>query len=349
VSRIVDQSDTRLGAASSRAWSHDLQRFLANVVAPYLIKIDTPRQAALIDAVDQALAEQLRAILHHPQFQQLEAAWRGLRWLVHTAETGTLLKLRLIQVTKDELKQDLAANPTRTESGLAHLLLDPASIPGTEPVALLLGTYEFTQASDDVALLRHLGMIAQQLRAPFVAAAGPRLVGCSSFAEIRSAKDVRRRFQDPSFREWHDLRRSPEAHWLALALPRFLLRLPYGTALEPVETFQFEELVTDDGHDRLLWGNPAFAVAAVAAGAFAREGWSIDLPRRVHRLEGLPLYIYEIEGTATTKPCAEVLLSERLVEALQEAGLVPVVSYRDSDMVALPCIQSLAEPRSLLP
>jgi len=124
--------------------------------------------------------------------------------------------------------------------------------------------------------------------------------------------------------------------------------LPYGAATEPADTFLFEEHITSSDHELLLWGNPAFAVGAVVAGAFAVAGWSLELSEWGQRLEGVPLYIYYEEGVALTKPCAEVLLSERVVAALAEAGLVPLVSYRDTDMVALPRIQSLREPCSLL-
>ena len=110
----------------------------------------------------------------------------------------------------------------------------------------------------------------------------------------------------------------------------------------------FEEHLTSSDHAPLLWGNPAFAVGAVVAGAFAVAGWPLVLSERGQRLEGLPLYIYHEEGMAMTTPCAEVLLSERVVIALEEAGLVPLVSYRDTDTVALPCIQSLGEPRARL-
>jgi predicted component of type VI protein secretion system len=116
----------------------------------------------------------------------------------------------------------------------------------------------------------------------------------------------------------------------------------------PLSTFMFEEQITGSDDEQLLWGNPAFVVGAVIAGVFALERWSLDLAKQVHRLDGLPLYIYQEEGTAMTKPWAEVLLSERLVEALEETGLVPLVSYRDIEMVVLPCIQTLGEPRSPL-
>jgi type VI secretion system protein ImpC len=346
--RILDQSNASAGQTAQEAWSGDLRQLLKNIVRPYLVKIDSARQTALIDAIDQALSQQVRAILHHPRFQQLEAAWRSIRWLVNAAKTGVHPKIRILHMTKEELQQDLAAHPALEESALARLLLEPASIPGSQPASLLIGNYEFAHTSEDLALLERLGGIAQRLSAPFVAAASPRLLNCASFTEIPAASDLRRRFQEPSYREWHTFRRLPEARWLALALPRLLLRLPYGSATEPAETFAFEEHIGGSDHEQLLWGNPAFAVGAVVAGAFADEGWSLDLSQRVPRLDGLPLYIYQEEGTAMTKPCAEVLLTERAIEALEEAGLVSLVSYRDTDMVALPCIQSLGEPHSPL-
>src|SRR5205085_2518783 len=140
-----------------------------------------------------------------------EAAWRSLHWLVNMAETGTHLKIRTVHITKDDLQQDLAANSVLEESGLARLLLEPASVPGSQPATLLIGNYEFAHTREDLALLERLGSIAQQLRAPFVAAASPRLLGCVSFTEIGSARDVVRRFQEPSYQEWHALRRSPVA------------------------------------------------------------------------------------------------------------------------------------------
>ena len=318
------------------------------MVRPYLIHIDTARQATLLNAIDQALSQQVRSVLHHPAFQQLEAAWRSVRWLVESAETGAQLKIHMVQLTKGELQQDLAASPALEASGLARLLLDPASVPGSQSTALLIGNYEFTHTPEDLALLVRLGSIAQRLGAPFVAAASPRVLGYVSFTEMPPAGELVRRFQEASYQRWQGFRQSPEARWVALALPRVLLRLPYGSETEPIESFPFEEQMIGFGHDHLLWGNPAFALAVVIAAAFAVEGWSLDFGTRVHRLEGLPLYVYHEEGTACMKPCAEVLLSERVVQALVEAGLVPLASYRNADSVALPCMQSLAEPRSSL-
>jgi type VI secretion system protein ImpC len=318
------------------------------MVRPYLIHIDTAQQTALIDAVDQALSQQIRSVLHHPAFQRLEAAWRSVRWLVESTETGAQLKIHMVQLTKEELQQDLAASPILAESGLARLLLEPASVPGTPSAALLIGNYAFAHTPEDLALLMRLGGIAQRLGAPFVASVSPHLLGCASFTEIASASELVRRFQEASYGEWQTFRRAAEARWVVLALPRVLLRLPYGSETEPIDSFAFEEQVSGNDHEQLLWGNPAFALGLVVARAFAERGWGLDLGRSVQRLEGLPLYIYHAGGTALTKPCAEVLLSERTAQVLMEIGLVPLISHRNADIIALPCLQSLAEPRSPL-
>ena len=342
--RILSESAHEETPSSPQLGRGDLQRFLETVVGPHLVRVDQARQTALTRAVDQALSQQVRSVLHESSFQRIEAAWRSLRWLVHTAESGSTLKIRVVQLTKDELQSDADANTPPEDSRLGRLLLEPS----LAPPALLVGNYEFAHRGEDVGVLQHVGRIARMLRAPFIAAASGALLGWDSLDEMPSATTVARRFEEPGYGEWQALRASPEARWLALALPRLLCRVPYGASRDPVESFDFEEPAAGAGHEQLLWGNPAFAVAAVIAGAFAAEGWSLDPSSEVQRLEGLPLYVYDDDGTAVTQPCAEALLNERLVEVLEQAGLIPVVAYRDADTIALPCLQSLAAPRAPL-
>lgn len=344
---VLGGEDTRT-ARPQDPWSANLRRFLKEAVGPHLITIDTAQQTALIGAVDQALSWQVRSVLQDPVFKRLEAAWRSLYWLASVAETGADLRLLVLQATKDELMQDMSDHESLEECGLARLILDPASVPGGMRPALLVGAYEFGPDLEDLALLERIGGIAQRLRAPFLAAAGSQLLGINSFAELSALKDIENTVVALTQGVWQALRHSPPARWLALSLPRVLCRLPYGSEAEVTESFRFEELVSGSDHEALSWGNPAFRVAGTIAGAFAADGWSLHFNAGVARLEGLPLYMYRDEGETVAKPCAEVLLPQRIVEELEEAGLVPLVSYRDSDMVALPCLQSLGLPRSPL-
>jgi type VI secretion system protein ImpC len=307
--------------------------------------VDTAKQAVLIDAVDRALSHQLRVVLQDSSFKRLEATWRSMHWLTSNTETGADLNILMVHVTKDELMRDMDDHVSPNESGLAHLLLESTSIPGGRVPALLVGNYEFDHSLEDLALLERIGSIAQRLKAPFVAAAGPSLLGLESFNELSSLRDLERRMGDSAHDAWRALRDSPQARWLALALPRVLCRLPYGPETKAAESFKFEETVAGCTHEELLWGNPAFRVAGVVAAAFATNGWSLSFAGGVSRLEGLPLYVYRDLGETVSKPCAEVFISERIVEMLEEAGLVPLVSHRDADVIALPCLQSLGLPR----
>jgi len=344
---ILGDENTRT-AGSQDPWSANLRRFLKEAVGPHLITIDTAQQTALIGAVDQALSCKVRSVLQDPVFKRLEAAWRSLHWLTSVAETGADLRLLVLQATKDELMQDMSDHESLEECGLAHLVLDPASVPGGMRPALLVGNFEIGPDLEDMALLERIGGIAQRSRAPFLVAAGSQLLGIESFAEISALKDIEHTVGALTQGVWHTLRSSPPARWLVLSLPRVLCRLPYGSEAEMTESFRFEELVSGSDHEALLWGNSAFRVAGVVAGAYAADGWSLHFTGGVARLEGLPLYVYRDEGETVAEPCAEALLPQRIVEELEEAGLVPLVSYRDADMIALPCLQSLGLPRSPL-
>ncbi len=346
--RILDEAEPGGPSARREPTKTDLQRWVEEIVAPHLVRVDTRRQTELIGAVDQALGEQMRPILHDPAFQHLEAAWRCLWRLVMAVEDDIALKVRILDCSQDALRRDLAAVSDPHESKVMQSLLHEASLPGGQRPALLVGNYEFDHSDLDMGLLTSVATIARQLGASFVAAARPRLLGCQSFTELSSGRDLGRRFEGSAYRRWHEFRRSAEARSVGLALPRLLCRLPYGSDTERVETFEFEEWTEDATHAHLLWGNPAFAVATVVASAFARDGWSLDPTTEVQHLEGLPLFIYRQDGEAVTMPCAEVLLPESLLDVIEEQGLIPLVSRRDSDSVALPCLQSLSTPRTPL-
>jgi type VI secretion system protein ImpC len=326
------------------SWARDFQSFLRDAVRPHLIQVDSAKQHKLTDAVDAELSRQVRAILQDPEFKRLEASWRSLSWLAAVSETGPDLKVLLVQATKQELLQDLFNHETADQSGLSELLVESSAVAGAIRPSFLVGNYAFSGELEDLALLERMGSIARQLRAPFVAAAHPALLGLSSFAEIPTRFEAETRIGAPERQSWHALRQSPAARYLGLALPHVLCRLPYGARTDTVESFDFEE-GDPVGHGCLLWGNPAFRVAGVIASAFSADGWNLDLAQGVARLDGLPLYSYKLDGETRNQPCAEVLMTEWTVESLEQSGMIPLVSYQNSDIVALPCVQAIAEPR----
>jgi len=177
--------------------------------------------------------------------------------------------------------------------------------------------------------------------APWMAAADPRMAGAATFADNGDADE----WDQSSVPGWDELRHGRNAHYLCLALPRFLIRLPYGSE-NPVESMSFEEIGGDaSSHDSFLWGNPALLCGLVASTPVERgrpapsEG----------TIGGLPLHLATIDGNAEALPCAEALLSQRTVMHLLGRGLTPLVSQRDGDAVRISRLQSIADPPALLP
>jgi type VI secretion system protein ImpC len=332
LARTLEETESREASRPKRALD-DLSALVREIVAPHLEPKPDPRQAELASRIDAANAAGMRVLLHHPDFQALEAAWRGLDFLVRRLETGPMLKLYILDVTKEELAAELRdAGDLRGTELYRILARDP------EPWAVWAGNFTFDGSIDDLVLLGYFGGIARAANAPFLAAASPRLAGCESFAPSPLPEPA------PSpCAIWQELRVLPEASWLGLALPRFLLRLPYGTATCPVERFAFEEMPGGRDHEAYLWGNPAFACLCLLGQAFEHAGWSLK-PGTIRDIEGLPVHVYREAGEAQLKPCAETLLAEANAERMLELGLMPLLSLKGRDAVRLMRFQSLADP-----
>ncbi len=326
-------------AAPAQGGGSEIERYIQKVVAPYLSpRIDRARQAELVGSVDEAIGGQMRAILHHPRFQAAEAAWRGLFFLVRRLDTGSELQLYLADVTKAELAADLAAADDLRETGLWRLLFE-ATRDG-QPWGVLAGLYAFGPQDQDIGLLARLAELARRANAPFLAEASPELLSASSIADSPAPRD----WQPLDARQeehWRDLRQLPESAYLGLALPRMLLRQPYGKEGATVEGFDFEELPPGSPHDAYLWGSPAVACAYLLAEAFLRNGWGMR-PGEVREITGLPLHVYREDDEGQAKPCAEVVLSDKAVEVILERGLMPLLSLPGQDAVRLARFQSLA-------
>ncbi|MGH9405064.1 MAG: type VI secretion system contractile sheath domain-containing protein [Terriglobia bacterium] len=322
----------------------DLASFIQRAVAPHLTARPDPRQAEWVGIIDQTAAAQMRALLHLPAFKALEAAWRAVFFLVRRIETDAALKIYLLDVGKGELTRDLGLAENADKMRLETLVVDEAAgMPGGEPWALIAGNYTFHRTLEDLTLLRSLERIAHEASAPFVADAGPDLVGCASPADLAEPRKWNAADDSNEDRAWQALRRSPEASYLGLVIPRFLLRLPYGNETDPAERFEFEEIMGAPDHDDYLWGNSVCLCITALADEFAAHGWEMQ-PGHSHDTGGLPLHVYRRDGEAVAAPCAEVSLTNDAAERILDAGLMPVVPLRGQDVVRLVRLQSIADP-----
>ncbi len=342
--QMIEETEGRPTEARPSRAPDELTELVRRIVAPHLVPRPNPRQPELIAQVDEAISSQMRALLHHPDCQALEAAWRAVFFLVRRVETDSRLKLYLVDVSKAELAADLASLEDLRSTGAYKLLVEQTvGTQGAEPWAVLAGNYTLDPDREDAELLGRLAKVASAAGAPFLSAASSRVLGCSSVSETPDPRDWSLPAGTEGRQAWETLRKLPEASYLGLALPRFLLRLPYGKDTEPTEQFDFEEMSTPPAHEDYLWGNPAFACVLLLAEAFSEYGWELR-PGVYREVGGLPLHIYKSDGESQVKPCAEVLLTELAAERILEKGLMPLVSLKGQDAVRLVRFESLADP-----
>lgn len=340
---MVEETTAQHDAGRQRPRSADtLDTFVRRVTEPHLVAAEDPRQAEALATIDRVIAAQMRALLHVPVFQALETAWRSFYFLVRRVETSAQLKLFLIDISKEEIEAEFESSRDFSGTGIYRLLVEKSvGTPGADPWALIIGNYEFGPAQKAAELLGRLAKVAKAAGAPFLASASPRLLGCESLADTPHPRQWTLPPDTEGASAWAALRALPEATLAGLALPRFLLRLPYGKNTDPIESFDFEEMTQPPAHEDYLWGNPAFACALLLAQSFSEDGWDIR-PGAHNQIDGLPLHVYEHDGESELTPFAEALLTDEAAEQIMEHGVMPLVSIKGQDAVRVVRFQSIA-------
>lgn len=327
----------------------NLDQFLRDIVAPHIVQGASLEHQQLVRSLDSAAGALMRAVLHDPAFQALEALWRSVHGLVVNLETGEDLEIHLLDLSNEALEAEMvAAAADPASSSLYRLLVEEGpGEPGERPWSLLVGDYRFGTGERDTRILTTLGAIAARAGAPFLAAADPRILGCESLPASPDPRDWTPVETDAGTR-WASLRGSPNARWLGLALPRILLRLPYGRETDEVEQFTLEEFSGEGrSHENYLWGNPAFACARLIGESFTAGGAAMQ-PGDHLDVGDLPAHTHATEDGPAMQACAEVFLPERAGDAILQRGLMPLLSFRNRNMVRLVRFQSLADPPAAL-
>ncbi|MBW2740349.1 MAG: type VI secretion system contractile sheath large subunit [Deltaproteobacteria bacterium] len=346
--QVLEETLEKVPETESSRGTSEWDNFLNKIVKPHLVPDIEAKQAEMLDAVDAATSELMQRILHHADFQAIESAWRAVYFLVSRLETDEQLKLYLLNISKTELAADLGSKEDLRSTGIYKLLVEhTVETFGGEPWAVMAGNYIFDNSREDAELLGRLAKIAKASGAPFILSVSDKVLGCESLAKTPNPDDWLRLSDAEKSQAWEALRKLPDAAYLGLALPRFLLRLPYGADTDPAERFEFEEMIEIPDHDNYLWGNPAFACVYLLAQAFTHHGWNLR-PGIIQDIEGLPLYIYKEEGESKVKPCAEVVLTERAAEIILDKGLMPLLCFRNQDIIRLARFQSIADPLTRL-
>ena len=290
----------------------------------------------MIAEIDKTLSLQVDAILHHPEVQRLESAWRSMKFLVDRTDFRENVKLEIVNVSKGELLEDFEDSPEVVKSGLYKTVYTAEYGQfGGQPYAAMIGNYDFGPGPQDMKLLQYVASVATMAHAPFVAAAGPQFFGLDNFNGLPNLKDLKSIFEGPQYIKWQSFRQSEDARYVGLTLPRFLLRLPYGPETQPVKAFNYREDVSAS-HENYLWGNTAFAFASRLTDSFAKFRWCANIigPMGGGAVEDLPLHQFEAMGAVQTKIPTEVLVSERREFELAEEGFIGLTMRKGSDNAA---------------
>lgn len=309
---------------------------------------------AIVAEIDHKLSEQINLILHHADFQKLESAWRGLNYLVTNTETDEMLKIRFMDMPKDDLRRTV-----RRFKGVAwdqsplfkRLYEEEYGQLGGEPYGCLVADYYFDHSAPDVEMLGAMAKIASASHAPFIAGAAPSVLQMESWQELANPRDLAKITSNVDHAAFNSLRDTEDSRYVGLVMPRFLGRMPYGAKTNPVDAFDFEEETQGADHRNYVWVNAAYAMAVNINRSFKLYGWGTMI-RGVESggtVENLPCHTFPTDDGGFDMKCpTEIAISDRREAELAKAGMIPLVHRKNTDHATFIGAQSLQKPQEYM-
>jgi type VI secretion system protein ImpC len=349
--QIVEQGRLARDPASKERGKNLVRDFVAQVLEG-AITVSRDAEAmitARIAQIDHLISIQLNEVLHHPSFQKLEGSWRGLKYLMDQSETSSMLKIKVLNVTKRELLRDLQRAPEFDQSALFKKVYEEEyGVFGGAPFAALMGDFEFGKHPEDIELLEKVSNVAAAAHAPFLTGAAPDMFNMETFTSVDAPRDMGKIFDTTEYAKWKSFRQSEDSRYVGLCLPHILMRLPYGRDGASVDGFHYEEGVDGTEHSKYLWANAAWTLSARLTNAFARYGWCAAI-RGVEGgglVEGLPTHNFTTDSGEIALKCpTESPITDRREKELADLGFVPLVHCKGTDYAAFFSIQSAQKPK----
>jgi type VI secretion system protein ImpC len=349
IDQLLETSKIRPGDESYSITKQGIQSFIGTLLDPERStdRITAALADELIAELDKKLSRQVDQILHNTAFQKLESAWRSLKFLVDRTNFRENIKIQMMNVSKEDLLSDFQDSPEITKSGLyKNVYTAEFGQFGGQPFGAIVSNYEFGPGTQDVALLQYVSSVAAMAHAPFVGGVSASFFGLEDYAKLPDLKDLASIFDSPTYTKWRGFRESDDARNVALVMPHFLLRTPYGNDTVPAKKFSYNEDVSG-GNSSFMWGNASFAFASRLTASFAQYRWAANIigPQGGGAVEDLPIYNYEAMGEIQTKIPTEVLISERREFELAEQGFIALAMRKNSDNAAFFSANSAQKPK----
>jgi type VI secretion system protein ImpC len=303
---------------------------------------------SLIAGIDKMLTIQMNEILHAPEVREMEGTWRGLWYLINNTETDQKLKIRVMNISKQQLAEtleDYEGQMWDQSPIFKKIYTEEYSMLGGAPYTYLMGAYEFSNHPQDVGLLRNLSGICASAHTPFIAAASPRLFRMDSWQELPNPQDLQMIVSNPAYASWQSLRESEDSRYIGLTMPRVLARLPYGAETVPVKGFSFEEEVEKD-HNKYVWMNAAFPMSVNINRSHKLFGWGTQI-RGVENggtVINLPVHTFPTDDGSVAMKCpTEVAIDDRREAELAKLGLMPILHRKNTDLASFIGAHSLQD------
>lgn len=349
--QIVEEGRFGTDASARERGKGLVKRFVEEILEGTMtVSHDTEAMInARIAQIDHLLSIQLNEIVHHPDFQKLEGSWRGLKYLLSQSETSAMMKIKVLNVSKKELLRDLQRAPEFDQSAIFKKVYEEEfGVFGGSPFGALVGDYEFGRRGQDIELLEKMSQVAAAAHAPFLTAASSEMFNLESFTQLDAPRDLSKVFDTTEYARWKTFRDSEDSRYVALTVPRMLVREPYGKATVPIDAFDYEEHVDGTDHSKYLWGNAAWALAARVNQAFSRYGWCATI-RGVEGgglVEGLPVHNFRTDAGDVAMKCpTETPITDRREKELADLGFAPLVHCKGTDKAAFFSVQSGQKPK----
>jgi type VI secretion system protein ImpC len=302
---------------------------------------------SMISELDHKISGQLDEIMHAPQFQKMESAWRGLKFLVDRTNFRKNNRIEVINVSKDALRESFEDSPELIQSALYRQVYSGAyDQAGADPYSAMIANYEFDASAQDMALLQDVSKVSAAALCPFISAVGTKFFRKKSMEDWKKIPDLSAYMETTDYVKWNAFRETEDARYVGLTFPRFALRVPYGSETDPVKAFNYEENVKGTDHDKYLWGNTAFSFAANMTRAFAQDGWCVQIrgPQSGGKVENLPVHLYDAGKGKELKIPTEVAIDETLEFAASNLGFIPLVHYQGKDFASFFSANSTKKP-----
>lgn len=342
---LLDQIVERSKVAKSQSEHERAKDLIGELVAQVMqgTMVMSSNLSAAIDAriaeLDRLVSAQLSAVMHAPQFQKLEATWRGLHYLCAQTSTSSTLKIKVINSSKRDLVKDFKSAIDFDQSALFKKVYEEEfGTFGGSPFGALIGDFELSRQPEDMYFIEQMSHVAAAAHAPFIASTSPELFGLESFSDLGKPRDLGKVFDTVEYAKWKSFRESEDSRYVGLTLPRFLGRLPYnpkdGT---PVEGFNYVEEVDGSDHSKYLWCSAAWAFGARLTKAFEDFGWCAAI-RGVEGgglVEDLPTHTFKTDdGEVALKCPTEIAITDRREKELSDLGFIPLVHCKNTDYAA---------------